>query len=289
MKKYKIFYLLAFIIFIFQGCTEDITLDMPAGEEKIVVEGNIENGQPPFVVLTKTVPYFSETSVESLNNSYVTGADVKVSDGTTTFDLLEVNLASLPDSIRQMISVMLGIDLGDFSGFNYVFYTSLDVLGEVGKNYELTVDYKQHHLHAVTQILPPVPIDSLWYELPPDADNDSFYILKTEFFDPPATANYYRYFTQRNEEPFYTNVFSSVFDDQLVDGKKISTPVTRGQSRNASFEEGHFGLFSRGDTVTLKLSSIDDNFYDFWLTFENDQLRGGPFASPVLIKNNIEG
>ena len=47
MKKY-----LFLISIIFLSCQEEITLDLPQAEEKLVVEGAIEPGFPPYVILT---------------------------------------------------------------------------------------------------------------------------------------------------------------------------------------------------------------------------------------------
>ncbi len=285
----EILFGLAVLTGFINGCTEDITLDMPEGEEKLVVEGSIENGQPPFVIISRTLPYFAPTTKDVLNSIYISGAHVTVSDGKQNVDLQEVNFSHLPDSLKTLIARYLNLDPEEFSGFQFVFYIGLNMLGEIGKTYTLTVDSGSYHITAVTTIPEPVPIDSLSYEKSPRAPNDSFYILKVYFQDPAGQPNYYRYFTRRNSEPFYANAFNSVFDDQLLDGQLIAAPVPRGQPRYAEIDPERYGLFTIGDTVTLKLCSIDKNFYDFWTTFEYSIFSGGPYAKPAYILSNIEG
>jgi hypothetical protein len=35
------------------SCQEEITLDLPKADDKLVIEGSIENGFPPYVIITK--------------------------------------------------------------------------------------------------------------------------------------------------------------------------------------------------------------------------------------------
>ena len=53
MKKY--IYIISLLLI---SCQEEITLDLPNSQDKIVVEGSIENGFPPIVILTKNQGYF---------------------------------------------------------------------------------------------------------------------------------------------------------------------------------------------------------------------------------------
>ena len=57
------------------SCQEEITLDLPQSEDKIVVEGSIENGFPPYVILTKNQGYFDEIDSETYNNLFVNDID----------------------------------------------------------------------------------------------------------------------------------------------------------------------------------------------------------------------
>ena len=76
----QILFLIPLLIILISGCTSDINLDLPAGEQKIVVEGHIEPGIPPFIMLTKSTGYFSSTSLEDIANSFVHNAVIKISE-----------------------------------------------------------------------------------------------------------------------------------------------------------------------------------------------------------------
>ena len=91
-------------LFLFNSCTQDITIDIPDPESKIVVEGSIEQGLPPIISLTSTVPFYGEVNFNELDNYYVHGAIVTVSDGINTVELTEFCLADLPDEIIPLVA-----------------------------------------------------------------------------------------------------------------------------------------------------------------------------------------
>ena len=59
------------MVFILNSCSQDITIDIPIPESKIVVEGSIEQGLPPIISLTSTVPFYGEVDFGELDNYYV--------------------------------------------------------------------------------------------------------------------------------------------------------------------------------------------------------------------------
>ncbi|MEY3835173.1 MAG: hypothetical protein RI989_601, partial [Bacteroidota bacterium] len=69
------------------GCEKDITVDLPQAETKIVVQGSIEPGQPPVVILSYSSGYFDPADANAVANSYVQNAQVKMVHGTDTIPL----------------------------------------------------------------------------------------------------------------------------------------------------------------------------------------------------------
>ena len=70
--KYKsILWACLLLTTIFIGCQKDIILDIPGYEEKLVVDGRIETGLPPFILLTTNRNIFEENSLDSLFGSYI--------------------------------------------------------------------------------------------------------------------------------------------------------------------------------------------------------------------------
>src|ERR1700741_3707888 len=83
-------YILILLGCIISSCEEDITLTLPEAEKKLVVEGKIEPGSPPFIMLTNNSSYFKETNISDFENIFVHGAIIKVSDGIHEVQLIEV-------------------------------------------------------------------------------------------------------------------------------------------------------------------------------------------------------
>ena len=70
MKRY-----LYFISIILFSCQDEITLDLPQAENKLVVEATIEQGYPPYVILTKNQGYFDPINSGTFSNIFVTDVE----------------------------------------------------------------------------------------------------------------------------------------------------------------------------------------------------------------------
>ena len=104
--------------------------------------------------------------------------------------------------------------------------------------------------------------------------------------DPKGFGDYVRYWTKRNSERFLPG-FASVYDDLVIDGTTYELEVEPGIDRNSEQKMDDYA-FKRGDTVTLKLSSVDKATYDFWRTMEYTYASvGNPFSSPIKVTTNI--
>lgn len=276
-------------LFGLSSCETDITLDLPQSPQKLVVEGHIENGQFPYVVLTRNFSFYSGVDPGQLQDLFVHDALVIMSDGTTDYQLTELCLSTLPDSIKQFVLDYLGIDSASVSGQDICAYFTLATTGQFGKRYSITVDSGDHHLSAVTSVPYNVPIDSLWTE-PAAVNPDSLRILYLRFDEPDTLGNYYRYWTKVNDEPFYPGYFTSVLDDQFFNGELFELYVDRGYPSNPdAIDFSTYGYFKVGDTVVVKVAMIDQAHYDFWRTVEDQTFSGGPFSTPVHIRNNVNG
>lgn len=271
MKKF-----LALAGFFLIGCEKKVDFKLNDQADKLVVEGIIENDQPPMVVLTKSVGYFSKISADILTQSFVHGADVFVSNETLTHKLKEY-------------SKPLG------NGFSLYYYSidssslSTSFVGQLNQQYSLKIIAEGKEYTATTTI-PDFTnrIDSLWWKKPPVASDTSKVIIMVRLTDPPGYGDYMRYYTKINREPFYPPMHST-FDDYFIDGTTYEMPVEKGFDRNLNinFDEN---FFKRGDTVSLKLSSIDKATFDFWTTIEFSYSSiGNPFSTPTKVLSNIKG
>ncbi len=264
-------------IIIFSSCEKTLDLQPGGLEPKLVVDASIETNQPPFIILSTSLSYFSNISPEILAASQVRNAVVTVSDGSKTSRLKEYT---------QPIG----------NGYTISFYTidssnlASAIFGQPGKKYDLTIETNGKKYAASTTI--PVlakRVDSLWWKKTPGNTDSSKVLLMAKVTDPPGFGNYVRYFTKVNNGAFLPGA-NSVFDDQIVDGTTYEVQVDKGINRNDPPKFEDYGFFERGDTITVKFSNIDKASYDFWRTVEYSyQSIGNPFSSPATVQSNVPG
>lgn len=263
-----------FLIFLFSSCEKDIDFDLKNAEDLLVVDANIENGQPPVVVLTKSLNFFSTVDPALLLNSFVRNAEITVSNGLLTHKLKEYATV-LPGGITIY---SYSIDSADLA---------TAFVGEFDTDYNLRIKSENKEYTATTTIpkLEKKP-DSLWWKPAPFSDDTNNVIVMIKATDPPGLGNYVRYFTKKNSEPFLPGE-NSVFDDQVIDNSSYQLEVDPGVNRNNPMDYDS-NYFRRGDTVTLKLCNINKATYTFWSTWEFAyQSIGNPFSQPNKVLGNI--
>jgi hypothetical protein len=261
---------------IFSACEKDISVDLPQQEPQLVVEGKIENGTYPQIILTRSLNYFSKIDPATLLNTFVHNATVTVSDGSKTMVLKE-----------QII------DTGGIKFFVYKPDSNLLTSAFKGKTagtYTLRINADNKAYESVTTIpRRAFKLDSLWWQRVKVQNDSNKARIWAWITDPPAYGNYARYFTRRNNEPFLPGL-NSVLDDELVNGTTFEIPLDAGVDKNKPVDRDTYPFFDRGDTVTIKFCNIDKATYDFWRTLDFVyNSNGNPFSSPTKILGNVPG
>jgi Domain of unknown function (DUF4249) len=278
----------------FIACEKEFSPKFPDTADDIVVEGYIESGKdatPPYVILTKSLPFFKE--LNGFGNAFVEGADVWVSNGKDSVKLQELCWKNLTPDLKKQAALAFGIDLDSVTAnFNFCVYLDLAqrMKGEIGKTYNLRIKTKEGvTMTASTKIPRAIPIDTGFFIKPPGVNKlDSFAQMRVTFTDLVGGPDYYRYFTAVNGSSYIAGA-SSVADDAFVDGLKTTLNLNRSEPRGKQVSLDTFGLFRRGDTVSIKFCNIDQSHFDFWNTLEFNANNGGPFASYTRVKHNIKG
>lgn len=294
--------LLIFILFVsavLSSCTKEVQLDLPQFVEKVVVEGRIEPGMPPFVILTRTNDFYGSSGIDALANSFVRNAIVTVSDGSNSVVLTEICANDIDPDLLPLVSEILGIDPEELSTINFCAYVSLslDFVGEVGKTYSLKVEVGDDIYTSQTKLLPPPVIDSLYFLIEPNQIEHGFGWCVLN--DNASTYNGYFFETKRihknlqgeQADQFFRYSLSSAFDDTFFNGLTFKFGFTNvGSYRDEEIPDEFKGFYRTNDTVVIKTSSLDYDVFKFHeMKLVQITSEGNPFASPTYIPTNIKG
>ena len=249
------------------ACHPEPDLGVIPYEQKLVIDGAIEDKGFARIFLSYSASYFQPIDSANIIDLVVGTAKVTVSNGTTSEIL----------TLRR-----------DNNYFPPYIYESTEIRGEVGKTYTLTVDLKGQRYTASTTIPPPARFDKLWFEDTPDKDSLGY--LYGSIADDPNTANYYRIFTERvHTDTKYIPIYLSTVGDQYFNGQTFTFSMLRGPESFTNIDDDLY--FQKGDTVMVKLCTMDKAHFDFWRTLERElYVAGNPFASSGNeIMSNIDG
>jgi hypothetical protein len=267
--------IIAVFIITLTSCQKEVHINLASAPPQVVVNGTIETGYPPYVFLTSTIGFFSQVNLATLQNSFLHGANIQVSDGTKTITLKEYSF----DTGVNKFSIYT-IDTSNLANI---------MLGQVEKIYTLTILYNGVTYKSVTKIPNPKGVDTLWFGAPVFKNSktpDSAKQLFANYTDPDTPGNYVRYYTKRNSEQFFP---SGIFSDEVVNGKVVTNiGLFAGYQSTTNSNNDSLRYFYPGDTVILKWCEIDKGVYTFWNTYEyaNNAL-GNPFASPINVQTNV--
>lgn len=243
------------------GCDGD---NIIYAEPQLVVEGWIDSGGHPIVLLSKTIqPSMDYQDMSVLNDYAVRDAKVTVNDGHKDYVLVgRQDDNYLPDYV----------------------YTCDDLTGKPGGRYVLTVENGDYHATAVTTI--PTPKEISFFEIEPKAD--SLYGINAFFEDDKSAGNYYKFFVRiEGKDKFYLSSFLGLINGEVL-GDNTEIPVYKG----VKIPWDEFESFYHPDEVVdIKFAHIDKVSYDYWSDF--DELasfsRNPFFFVDSKIRSNIDG
>lgn len=268
LKKMDLRYYLFFLL-LCHGCVDDSNLK--DFEYKLIVEGRIEEGNVPYVILTQSKPLLSNIDSTSMEDMVVRWAKVSVSDGEKT-------------------EVLSGrIDKNYFPPF---VYRGMTMLGEAGKTYTLKVEYSGRTWTAETIIPESVPLKNI--QTIPLTGNDTLFSIEATFNDPGDTKNYYKFYTKlKSRNSRYMPALMGNLDDNLFNGQSITIGINQGidQTQSKDFDSN----FNIRDTVSVKFCTQTEFGFRYWTAYENELINGqNPFFPanqnlPTNINNDALG
>ena len=242
--------------------------DYHDNHEEIVVEGWIESGGFPVVLLTKTFVVELGKNVDGETSIVLPWGKVTVSDGTN--------------------SVILTGDYDERYFPPYAYSTSR-MKGVPGRTYYLTVEYGDRVVTAQTTIPMPDSLDAL--SVTPCADVDSMYQITAYYDDNLDTKDYYLFLTRIfNRETRYYPSFLGLQDDAHLDHHNQQV-VQPGFHFLTSPDNKYRPYFHENDSVQIKFAKIDETTYRIHKAYsEMVSLSSNPiFSSDLSMPTNIEG
>lgn len=255
--------MIAFLI----SCEQDISVELPSYTPKLVVEGWIEQGRYPTVILTESAAYFDPVDSAAMRRSVITTAKVSVSDG----EMVEILTLKKKDAF-----------------FPSYVYEGNEIKGEIGKHYSLKIESRGKIYTAETSIPVRPFLDSLWFENL--SANDTLGQVWARFSDPPDESNQYRIFTQRmGKDKGFIPVYLSAVSDEVFNGETVDFALLRGAESLSQITDDLY--FNTGDTVMVKFCTLDAAHFLYWKSLERELYASkNPLAaSGNKVLSNIQG
>jgi hypothetical protein len=313
MKKY--IYIISLLLI---SCQEEITLDLPQSKDKMVVEGSIENGFPPIVILTRNQGYFDEIDedefyiddVDSIKIWYIDDVGIIVNRD------LEIFTDFINPITGEPISLYTVADLDTSNVNNYEFSQS-------GRTYYLEIKWNNQIISSSTTIPEVTPLDCLWVEKSENGAKEFQYDIRALYSDPADQNNnilvkskrvqHFEYIDSlecnTKDRPDFSLKIIDAGADVLINGQSFETYFPRPKDSGNPFPNGNYNAYHTkicdvsiiedslivGDTlvfkediVLIKYCQIDEPSLKFWRgLIRQVGTNGNPFAEPLNLVSNI--
>lgn len=261
----RLFYIV-FSCLVLASCQKTID-DDTAGAGRLVVEGWIDSGGHPTVILTRS---FSPMSTEStvLADLVVRWAKVTISDGERT----ETMIGRIDNSMTPPF-----------------VYTTAQITGVPGRTYTITAEYDGHRI--VSSCTMPYPVDISHIDVTPVAESDTLREVSLTFvpdrdgdrcyqlavYDPSLSGRMLPCFMGAYEAS------SSVGDGAVT--LTVCRPSTDTDGGN------YTPYFRTGRTIMVALTSIAPEVWRFWHEYDDFTAFGGNIflAGTIPMHGNIDG
>ena len=245
------FLFLGFLSLLLSGCETPVDLDLQQGAPRLAVEA-IVTDQPDlsYVKLSLSAPYAKGEEPQA-----VTRAEVRLTDSQGKSTAL-VHHA--------------GGEYRPAAGFK----------GEVGQTYTLTIKANGQTYTAASTLNAVAALDKVSF-LYSDGQHDELgrmegYYLSIAFQEMPKVKNYYKLDIVRNGELYQKNAGDIlILDDKFYDGSyldDVDIPTK----------------FTQGDSLHVRLLSLNPEAYFFYEALSHLHRQGGPFGrNPANLPTNL--
>lgn len=255
-SKFQLIFSLFVALAVFSSCTETIDLELDETFTRLVVDGQISTDTLAHQIrLSKSASYFSNAEPPA-----VSGAELLLDDGNQVLSLTEFPIGS---------------------GY---YYTPEDYSGQPGNTYKLNINLPEavgevSNFEATsTMATTAFQLDSIGLEY---REPFGFWMVMLYAYDPPTT-DFYRLDAFRNGVILTDTAYrTSISDDRLFNGNN-----TNGTTVMFLYDDE----VKLGDTITLLMSAINKDYFDFLTELRNESGFSNPLFSgpPANISSNLK-
>ncbi len=261
MKPYIILILSLFIL-VFTAC-EDV-IEVPLSEENLdlfAVEANITTENNAYVYFYKSIRVDNDEAYPGIS-----GAIVTISDN------------NVPSKSMQLV------ENSSKNGY-YSVPENEAFLGEVGKEYTVTIQYEGISIAGKDKLERVEPIDSI--QVRPSLRGDKRFMgIFTYGNETPGLGNYYKWDIYINDTLLSDSEYLMFASDELVDGNYIESFEVFTDFHDINKPEDRKLLL--GDSILVKQTSISQQAYLFYYQMYDQSMTGSMFSvPPANIKGNF--
>jgi hypothetical protein len=235
MKRIALAMLL--LIILAASCTERIDVELDQTYTRLVVDGGISTDTGSYAIdLTRTADFFFNEPAPRVVN-----ATVRLNDGDNEFMMYE----TVP-------------------GISGRYQTDSTFAGVIGKSYNITIELpekidNQTVYTASCKMMKVARLDSIAINFQPDWGNKGVWEIKLWAQDPPGEVNYYMFHYYRNDTLKTDSIWKvPTSDDRFFNGNYIAGITAVYINNNHPWE-----TLRPGDKITLKMSGITKEYFDF--------------------------
>jgi len=284
------------ILVLATSCSKEVQIDIPGFQAELVVDGTIETNMHPLILLSTSSDIYSATDLSSYLSGFIYDAEVEVICGADTTALQLYNIVDLPIEAQYKLAEMLRLKKhSELLQIPIMVYSSVDLLGEINKSYELHIIHNSKHYSGTTEIVPPTPLDSVYWKIEPGSVEYGYSWARLS--DPPNQFDGYKWEVKRTnlkdnglpKDDIFKRGRSGYFDDNYFDGLSFEFYYDNPMKRKDSTHLKEYKRFYRiGDTVVVKFSKMDEGVFSFYDAKFNQVVNSGnPFATPINPPSNM--
>jgi hypothetical protein len=252
--------LLVILLISASACTEKIDVNLDETYTRLVVDGSIGSDTASFAInLTETADYFyNEPSPRVVN------AEVTLTDGVNTYTLTESD-----------------------PGKSGIYLTDQSFHGVPGHDYTINIRLAEEiagtrDYSAACKMNTVTRLDSIQAVFQPDWGPEGIWEIRVFTQEPGDEKNYYLFQLYRNGTLLTDSITKyMITDDTYINGNYITGATAmylNNEDPNQSIQPGDF--------ITLKMSGISKEYYDFIYQVQMSGFNIPFFSSPPA---NVEG